>query len=359
MNKRSFQFAFFRRNVLNLQLVLLPLAFVLDQLHVNPAWVFLTSALAIIPLAGWLGKSTEALASTLGAGPGALLNATFGNAAEFIIAFVALANGYTDVVKASITGSIIGNVLLVLGFSVFLGGLKHHRQHFNATAAQMGVTLLVISAIGLLIPALFHQVGGAPAREVPLSLEISVILFIAYIGSLIFTLHTHRELYMSGAEEDPAPHFNRRRALLILLFSTAGIAGASELLVRSVEPAARSLGLTDVFIGVILVAIIGNAAEHSTAVVFALKNKIELSLNIAISSSVQMALFVAPMLVFVGALTGHPMDLAFTIFEVVAVIASVTTMTVITMDGEANWMEGLLLLAVYGILGLAFFHLPG
>ena len=354
-----FQFSFLRRNILNVQLLFLPLAFVLEFLHVDPAWVFLTSALAIIPLAGWLGKSTEALAAQLGSGAGALLNATFGNAAEFIIAFIALANGYPAVVKASITGSIIGNVLLVLGFSVFLGGLKHHRQKFNATAAQMGVTLLVISAIGLLIPALFHQIAGAPGREAPLSLEIAVILFIAYIGSLLFTLRTHRELYVSGIDEDPAPHLTRRHAIIILLLATAGVAAASELLVRSVEPTARSLGLTDVFIGVILVAIIGNAAEHSTAVVFALKNKIELSLNIAIGSSVQMALFVAPMLVFVGAIAGHPMDLVFTTFEVVAVIASVTTMTVITMDGEANWMEGLLLLAVYGILALAFFHLPG
>jgi Ca2+:H+ antiporter len=205
---------------------------------------------------------------------------------------------------------------------------------------------------------MFHHVGGAPAKEIPLSMEIAVILFIAYIGSLFFSLRTHAELYLGGPEEQQGPRLKQSRAVAILLASTVGIAAASELLVRAVEPAARALGLTDVFIGVVLVAIIGNAAEHSSAVVFAMKNKVELSLNIAIGSSVQMALFVAPVLVFAGALTGHPMDLVFTTFEVVAVIASVTTMTVVSMDGESNWMEGLLLLCVYGILALAFFHLP-
>ncbi len=350
--------SFLRRNILNLQLVFLPLAFLLEWMHANPVLIFLTSCLAIIPLAGWMGKSTEALAATLGAGPGALLNATFGNAAELIIAFIALTNGYTEVVKASITGSIIGNILLVLGFSLLAGGWRHHHQRFNATAAGMGATLLVLSAIGLLVPAAFHWLGGTAAQEIELSLEISVILFLAYIASLVFTLRTHTELFSGGEVESHAPSLSRSRAIGILVLATVGVALASELLVAAVEPTAKAFGMTDVFIGVILLAIIGNAAEHSTAIVVAMKNKVDLSLNIAIGSSVQVALFVAPVLVFIGAVIGQPMDLVFTTFEVVAVIASVATVTIVAIDGESNWMEGVLLLAVYAILALAFFHLP-
>lgn len=343
---------------LNLLLASLPVALILDIIHANPVWVFLTAGLAIVPLAGWMGRSTEALASTLGSGIGGLLNATFGNAAELIIALMALLNGYIDVVKASITGSIIGNVLLVLGLSTFLGGLKYPRQRFNATAASMWATLLVLSAIALLIPAIYHSVGGAQAREQELSLEISLILFLAYLASLVFTLKTHQELFGGGTEEPHVPSMTRRRAVTILILATAGVAVMSELLVSAVEPTAAQFGLTEVFIGVILIAIIGNAAEHSTAVLVALKNNMELSLNIAISSSVQIALLVAPLLVFAGALLGQPMDLVFTTFEVVAVIASVAIVSVVAIDGESNWMEGLLLLAVYGILALAFYHLP-
>lgn len=353
MNRKLFS----AENFLNIQLVFLPIAFVLEYMHAKPMFVFLSACLAIIPLAGWMGKSTESLSATLGAGLGGLLNATFGNAAELIIAMMALLNGYTNVVKASITGSIIGNILLVLGFSIFLGGWKYPRQKFNATVASMGSTLLVLSAIALLIPAIFHSVGGVQAKEKELSLEIAVILFLAYICSLIFSLKTHRELF-GGTEEDHKPAMSRKRALTVLVLSTTGVALASEMLVNAVEPTAKELGLTEVFIGVILVAIIGNAAEHSTAVVFAMKNRLELAMNIAVGSSVQVALLIAPLLVFAGALLGHPMDLVFTTFEVVSVIASVAIVAVVSMDGESNWMEGVLLLAVYGILSLAFFHLP-
>ncbi len=348
-----------RLSLFDALLLFLPLALGLELLHADAAVIFLSSCLAIIPLAAWMGRATEALAATLGSGTGALLNATFGNAAELIIAIMALANGYTDVVKASITGSIIGNALLVLGFSVLVGGLRHRRQTFNPTAALMGVTLLVLSAIALLVPAVFHHAGGAAAKETELSREISVVLFLAYAGSLLFSLRTHSHLFNVASEEPGQPAMPRGRSLLILALSTAGVAVASELLVATVEPTARALGLTDVFIGVILVAIIGNAAEHSTAVAFAYRNKIDLSINIAVGSSVQVSLFVAPVLVFIGALIGQPMDLVFTTFEVLAVAASVATVTMVAMDGESNWMEGVLLLAVYGILALAFFHLPG
>ena len=345
-------------NLINIQFVFIPIAIGLEFLHANPVFVFLASCLAIIPLAGWMGKSTESLASHVGVGLGALLNATFGNAAELIIALIALSNGLVDVVKASITGSIIGNALLVLGFSIFVGGLKYPRQKFNATAASIGTTLLVLSAIALLIPATFHFVASTHAKERELSMEISVILFLAYIGSLIFSLKTHPELFAGGSEEPHPASMTRKKSLLILLLSTLGVGLMSEILVGSIEPTARQFGLTEVFIGVVLVAIIGNAAEHSSAIMFAMKNKIELSLNIAVGSSVQVALFLAPFLVFAGAVMGQPMDLVFTVFEVVSVAASVSIVALVAMDGESNWMEGLMLLCVYAILAIAFYNLP-
>ena len=345
-------------NLINLQLVFIPIAGALEFFDASPVLVFICSALAIIPLAGWMGKSTESLASHVGAGLGGLLNATFGNAAELIIALVALSKGLDDVVKASITGSIIGNALLVLGFSIFIGGLKYRSQRFNATAASIGTTLLVLSAIALLIPATFHLVASTDAKERELSMEISVILFLAYIGSLFFSLKTHPELFAGGAEDHHQAAMSRNKSLAVLLLSTLGVALMSEILVQTIEPTARQFGLTEVFIGVILVAIIGNAAEHSSAVAFALKNKIELSLNIAVGSSVQVALFIAPFLVFAGVLMGQPMNLVFTTFEVVSVAASVSIVALVAMDGESNWMEGLMLLCVYAILALAFYNLP-
>lgn len=358
MSPKGFRSFLSTDNLINVQFVFIPVALGLDFFHVNAALVFVSSALAIIPLAAWMGKSTESLASHVGAGLGGLLNATFGNAAELIIALIALSNGLDNVVKASITGSIIGNVLLVFGFSTFVGGLKYRSQRFNATAASIGTTLLVLSAIALLIPATFHFVASSHAKERELSEEISVILFLAYIGSLLFSLKTHPELFAGGAEEPHHTAMTTRKSLVLLLLSTAGVALMSEVLVRSIEPTARQFGLTEVFIGVILVAIIGNAAEHSSAVMFALKNKIELSLNIAVGSSVQVALFLAPVLVFAGALMGQPMDLVFTIFEVVAVAASVSIVALVALDGESNWMEGLMLLCVYAILAIAFYNLP-
>jgi Ca2+:H+ antiporter len=312
-----------------------------------------------------MGKATEHLAEDLGEGVGGLLNATFGNAAELIIAFMALRAGLHDVVKASITGSIIGNVLLVLGLSTLAGGLKHPMQRFNQRGAQMSATLLLLAAIGLVIPAIFHQAvaGRDVSHEQELSLEISIILFAAYVLSLVFTLRTHRELYVSdGSPENRAAlgthGWGRGRSLAVLLLATAGVAVMSELLVGAIEHAARSLGLTEVFVGVIVVAIIGNAAEHSTAVLVAMKNKMDLSLNIAIGSSLQVALFVAPVLVFASHALGNPMNLAFTPFEVLAVVVSVFIVNHVVSDGETNWLEGVLLLAVYAILGLAFYFLP-
>ena len=356
---------FAAENLLNWLLVFVPIAAVLEFTHGNPIGIFATSALAIIPLAGWMGRATEHLAEKLGEGIGGLLNATFGNAAELIIALMALRAGLFEVVKASITGSIIGNILLVLGLSLLAGGLKFPRQKFNTTAAQLGSTMLALSAIGLMLPSVFHLIvrNNAAAKEQNLSLEIAIVLFITYVLSLIFSLKTHAHLYVGElrAEEEKAigTHgWSQTRSIVTLSVATLLVAVMSEFLVGAVEAASKSLGLTEIFVGVILVAIIGNAAEHSTAILMALKNKMDLALNIAIGSSLQVALFVAPVLVFASYAFGSPMNLHFTALEVVAIAASVAVMSLIVQDGESNWMEGVLLLSVYVILGLTFYFLP-
>ncbi|WP_139555955.1 calcium/proton exchanger [Methylotetracoccus oryzae] len=350
---------------LSVMLIFVPISIVLEFLEADPVWIFSMSGLAIIPLAGLMGKATEHLAEHVGAGLGGLLNATFGNAAELIIGFMALKAGLIDVVKASITGSIIGNALLVLGGAVVVGGLKHQTQYFNRTAASVGVTLLSLSTIGLVVPAIFHMVvaGHPAAHERELSLEIAAVLFISYILSLIFSLGTHRHLYVgeatqAGDEALGMETWSQKKSLIVLLLATMVVAVMSEFLVGAVEHTARALGMTDVFIGVVLVAIVGNAAEHSTAVLMAAKNQMDLAINIAIGSSIQIALFVAPVLVFTGYLIGQPMDLVFTTFETVAVVLSSWVVLVIAMDGESNWMEGVQLLAVYVILAIAFYFLP-
>ena len=353
-----------KQNFLMALLVFVPVALVLEYImHAGGVAIFTTAALAIIPLAGLMGRATEQLAERLGEGVGGLLNATFGNAAELIIAIIALRAGYYDLVKASITGSIIGNILLVFGAGALYGGLKYETQKFNPVAAALGATMLVMSAIGLLVPAIFHDIAGAnpAAREGALSFEIAIVLMATYVLSLIFTLRTHKHLY-SGAASDMEldhPKANMRNALLLLLAATAGVAIMSEMLVGAVEEAAQTFGMNEVFVGVILVAIIGNAAEHSTAILMAGKDKMDIAINIAVGSSIQIALFVAPLLVFLSYVIGpSPMDLIFTNLEVFAIGVSVAIMAFISHDGETHWMEGVQLLAVYVILGMAFYFLP-
>jgi Ca2+:H+ antiporter len=357
-----------KENALLLLLVFVPVALLLEYVfHKSGIAVFATASLAIIPLAGLMGRATEELAERLGEGIGGLLNATFGNAAELIIAIMALRAGLHDLVKASITGSIIGNILLVFGAGALYGGLRHSSQTFNRTAASLGATLLLLSAIGLVVPAIFHHVvAGDPqaAAERELSLEIAVVLMATYALSLVFTLRTHRHLYVGDAgahslSEEGLAVGSVGRALALLLAATAGVAVMSELLVGAVEEAAHALGMTEVFVGVILVAVIGNAAEHSTAILMAGKNRMDAAINIAVGSSIQIALFVAPLLVFLSYAIGpRPMDLIFTTFEVVAVAIAVGIMAFISNDGESHWMEGVQLLAVYFILALAFYFLP-
>lgn len=353
----------FEVRTLHLLLVFIPVAIIFELTHAAPVWIFVASSIAIIPLAGLMGEATERLSERAGPGIGGLLNATFGNAAELIIAIIALKNGLYEVVKASLTGSIIGNILLVLGLSILTGGLKYERQKFNGTAAVMGATLMTLSAIGLVIPDMYHLLAGAQARihEQDLSLLIAIVLIVTYALSLVFSLRTHKHLYAGDAVAVPhEPHHtgSLRGAMLLLFGATAGIALMSEFLVGAVEETARTFGMSDVFVGVIIVAIIGNSAEHSTAVLVAAKNQMDLALNIAIGSSIQIALFVAPVLVFLSYLFGKPMDLLFTNMEVVAVGISVWVLSLVCNDGESNWMEGVQLLAVYVILGIAFYFLP-
>jgi len=323
-------------------------------LHGTP--VFIASAVSIIPLAGYMGRATERLSEHLGAGWGGFLNATFGNAAELIIAIMALRAGLMDVVKASLTGSIIGNLLLVLGLSILVGGLKFPPiQRFNRTAATMGATMLLLAAVGLVLPAIFHQV------------VISIVLMVTYVLGLLFSFRTHSHLYLgTGAAmdrgsvgSDGPPRGGASRALGLLVLSAATVGVMSEMMVGALEEAAHDLGMNQVFVGVILVALVGNAAEHSTAVLMALKNKMDLAVNIAVGSSIQIAMFVAPLLVFLSYAIGPaPMDLHFTELEVVAVVLSTGVMALVSLDGESHWMEGVQLLAVYVMLGLAFFFLP-
>ena len=339
--------------------------------------LFIVSCIAIIPLAGWMGRATEHLAEHLGQGIGGLLNATFGNAAELIIALMALRKGLDQVVKASITGSIIGNILLVLGLSFLCGGWKFREQKFNRTAASSSTTTLSLAAIALLIPTVFHKAaeelgGWRPEQEQRLSLAISLVLIVTYAFTLFFSLRTHKELFIGESAAEVAhvsdqaaaeaghgaEHWSKGKSVLVLFIATAFVALISEFLVGAIEAARAQLGLTEVFVGVIVVAIIGNAAEHSSAILMALKNKMDLSLGIAVGSSMQIALFVAPVLVFASYAFGKPMNLEFTMAEVVAVVASVWIVGQIAGDGESNWLEGVQLLSVYIVLGILFYFLP-
>lgn len=335
-----------------------------------PAWnnaslLFVVAGAGIIPLAGWLGRATEQIAAHTGAGIGGFLNATFGNAAELIIALMALSKGLTTVVKASLTGSIIGNLLLVLGASAFAGGLRFSHQRFNKIAARVSATAMSMGAAALIIPTVFHVTanarpgGWSAAAEQKLSLAIAVVLFLTYVATLLFSLKTHKALFVGQSEaEKHEPTSSLARAVMLLGMATILIAFLSEFLVGSIEAARQSLGLTQTFVGVIVVALVGNAAEHTTAVWAALKNKMDLSLNIAVGSSLQIALFVTPMLVFASYAFSRPMDLEFSLPEIVAMAVAIWIAQQISGDGESNWLEGVQLLSVYVIMAILFFFLP-
>ncbi|MEO6457393.1 MAG: calcium/proton exchanger [Chloroflexia bacterium] len=344
-------------------LVFIPIAFVVKFMHLSELWLFITSAAAIIPLAKILGHATEELALRVGSGIGGLLNATFGNAVEMIIAFFALQAGLYEVVKASITGSIIGNVLFVLGLAIYLGGLGRDKQTFNRTAAGVSASQLTLAAAGLFIPAAFAIT--TPANELTetlreeVSIGVAILLLGSYIAQLVFFLKTHKHLYTE--EEEMAMHgqtWSIKHSILVLVGATIFVAFMAEFLVEGVGYLTEQLGMTELFVGVILVALIGNAAEHMTAVIVAMKNKMDLAVNIAMGSTLQVALFVAPVLVLIGFFIGKPLDLFFSLFELAAIGVTMLIVNNITQDGESNWFEGLQLLALYAILAVAFFFHP-
>jgi Ca2+:H+ antiporter len=351
--------------IFGLLLLAVPATVVAEHLHFSPIVVMVLACVGIIPLAKFMGQATEHLSSHVGPTGGGVLNATFGNACELIIAFFAVKAGLLDVVKASLTGSILGNILLVLGASMLAGGLKYETQTFSKMTAATGSKLLMIIAFVLVLPATGNSGPPVPADEVQrlmqhLSIGISGVLILLYLLGLFFSLGTHKHLFVptvTAEDDDIKKPWPVWLGIAILAASTVAIAVLSEYLVDNVEQAASSIGMTPVFIGVFVLAIIGNAAENSTAVLMARKNKMDLSVSIALGSSTQIALFVAPVTVLVGYFMGQPMDLLFSHSEIIAVIAAVFICFAVLFDGESDWFEGALLLGLYVCLGMKFYFL--
>jgi Ca2+:H+ antiporter len=342
-------------------LAAVPLSIVLGYaLHAPAVWIFITACLGVLPLAGYMGEATEHLAHRTGPTIGGLLNATFGNAAELIIALVALRAGLVDLVKASITGSILGNLLLIMGLAIIAGGLNRSELRFNRTNAGMSSGMLALSVVALAFPALYHAVhpeAAARADELHMSEAVALILILTYGFSLLFTLRTHRRLFGGEAHPLEGPVWSPRKALLILAGATVGVAIESELLVHAATEATETIGLSPIFLGLIVIPIIGNAAEHAAAVVLSRKGQLDLGLQIALGSSTQIALLVAPVLVFAGVLMGQDMNLVFRPFEVLALGMATAVTAIITLDGESHWFEGVQLLAVYLMVAVGAFFL--
>jgi Ca2+:H+ antiporter len=338
-------------------LIFVPVVVVLEVVHASPVAIFIMASVAILPLAGMIGHATEDLAARVGPQKGGLLNATFGNVTEMIIAFFLIMDGQLGVVKASITGSIIGNVLLVLGASFLAGGWKHEEQQFNRAAAGLHSASLVIAVVGLMMPALFALSPEATNfRTEAVSIGVAIILISVYALGLFFSLKTHKSFFRSDFDHGTAK-WTTKRALGILAGATVLVALMSEFLVGALEPTVEQLGISKLFVGLIVVPIVGNAAEHSSAILLAVKDKMDVSIEIAIGSSTQIALFVAPMLVFMSLLVGHPMDFIFSGFEIAAVGFSSAILGFIALDGRSNWLEGVQLLAAYAIMAVSFFFL--
>ncbi len=343
--------------VLLILALFIPAAIFLELTHADPLWILLASAAAIVPLAAMIGKGTEALAEKVGERTGGLLNATLGNAAELIIAIVALRKGLIDLVLASITGSILGNLLLIMGLSLLIGGIRHGIQRFNRENAGLDATLLVLAVFALAIPSFFNlSLEPDFIRVESLSIGASLAILVMY-GLVIlysFTSKTHEG--DPQAREAHAPSgWTTTHALIVLVAAVGFIALLSEFLVTAVEPVTESLGLSEFFIGIILIPLVGNAAEHFVAVQVAAKNRMDLALSIAIGSSLQIALFVAPLLVFISLALGNPMPLEFSTYEILAVSAASLIAAFVSLDGKSNWLEGSMLLVLYVILAVAFF----
>ncbi len=349
----------------NFLLVFIPITLGLNWFEADPTLVFASSGLAIVPLAGLLGKATESLSVFIGETLGGLLAATMGNAPELIISLFALKAGLHDMVKAAITGSIVGNLLLGMGLAIFIGGLDKVKLKFNRISAGMSSGLLLLASVGLIVPAIFHFTADQ-GRE--LSTEISVVLFVAYILSLVFTLKTHRHLFQAQAVKATDGRearkvekklWKKKQTIIILVVVTIGITIMSEALTGAIEPAAESLGLTPIFAGVIFLALFGNIADMANSVRFARKDQMDLSMGISVGASTQVVMFVTPVLIFASYFIGpKPLDLHFVPFEVVAIVIAVLINRSLMIDGESHWMEGVMLLGVYLILAIGFFFLP-
>jgi Ca2+:H+ antiporter len=342
----------------------IPVAIYLQVTHGDRVWLFVFACLAVLPLAAWIGASTEQLARRMGPTVGALFNATFGNLAELIIAIFAIRAGLPDVVRASFSGSVVGNLLFVGGLSIFLGGWRRETLKFNALSAESQAGQLILALSAVLVPALFFRSAiraHHPELIHQVSIGTSIILILSYALGLVFTFKTHRAALAAPdthAAEHDVPLWRRGRAVALLLLASALMAVIAEGLVGAVRDAGHAWGMNDVFLGFVVLAIVGNAAEHSTAVLLAIRNQMDTALNISMQSSVQIALFVTPLLVFASYPMGHPLDLLFTPFEILAGALAVAIFAYLVMDGETNWYEGIQLLAVYSIIAVALYFLP-
>jgi Ca2+:H+ antiporter len=365
---------FTKSSILYLLLIFAPISFFLDQISSNPILLFIVSILSLIPLAKLIGDSTEHLASHYGSTVGSLLNVTFGNAAEIIIGIIAISAGLIDLVKASIIGAILGNIMLIFGLSMIVGGIRHKEQLFNRENAGLQSSMIFLSIIGLAIPTLLaintfqpESVNGEIQIQL-LSDSLAIILLCVYIAGIIFTFVTHKYLFTSAVHSNDnennnslssinLKHWSKKKSFLILGLSMLGVVVVSEILVGSVEETGKKLGFGEMFVGAIIVGIVGNAAEHSSAILLARKGKIDLSIGIAAGSGTQIALFVVPILVFAGIALGQPFTLEFTLYELVTLFLAAIILNLIAHDGKSNWFEGVMLTAVYIIIALGFYFL--
>lgn len=350
----------FARYIFPTLLVFAPLTLFVEYTHAAPVLVFAFAAAAIIPLAKYLGEATEHLASHTNPALGGFLNATFGNATELIIALFALNAGLIGVVQASLTGSIVANLLLVGGLAIFVGGWKREKQTFSQTGVLATGITLALSVVALVIPAIFLQTAPGVSNHIidELSVLVALGMILSYLASIYFTLHTHKHLYVEEIADQHMAHWSVRKSLIVLVGSTLIVAWMAEILVGAIEPLLVTLGWTELFIGVVVVAIIGNAAEHFSAITVAMKDRMDLALQISMGSASQIAMFVAPVLVLVSFLFDTHMPLIFNLFEVVAIVLSVLVANLAVQDGESNWLEGLQLLVAYFIIAVAFFLHP-
>jgi Ca2+:H+ antiporter len=350
---------------INILVVAAPISWALHAMSPGSPWVFLTAAVSLIPMAGLIGLGTEQLARRSGPALGGFLNATFGNAAELIIALVALHNGHIELVKASITGSIVGNLLLVLGLSFFVGGLGRRSQKFNRTAATNTAAMLFLAVVALVMPAVFDlslygSLDARPPALDRLSFWSALVLILAYGGSLVYAFTSQRDLFRSVPEGETHERLLPAAAAVTLLAAgTILTTIQAEILVGAMEPALARFGFTEIFVGVIVIALVGNAAEHYAAITAARRDEMTLAVEIAVGSSAQIALLVAPALVLYSFALGQPMSLLFNAFEIAAIALSVLATVIVVIDGESNWVEGLQLMSVYLILALAFYFVPG